>query len=230
MKTFKSILVSLSIFLAPVTYAEILEVFTWKAFPGEAQNLVKSMGQAAAIHTSLGAQVHAYQLDVGSPNQAFDYVLRWNDRQSWAATKEAATSSKEFANYWTKVSRNPSGELIASLEGINIDSTAQADSFKDYPVFRVFIWNPAPGKTLEVLENFAKAKKIHESLGAKVDSYVEGAGGTGNLHYLMNFKSWADLASFTDELEKSTAWRDFQLSVDPNISSLIRSHQGFKLF
>tara|TARA_B110000014_G_scaffold256578_1_gene239872 strand:- start:17709 stop:18401 length:693 start_codon:yes stop_codon:yes gene_type:complete len=224
------ILASIFLTLSPTTYSEILEVFTWKSSPGKIPTLIQHMRDSAVIHKNLGAEVHAYQLDVGSPNQAFDYVLRWDDLESWAATKEAQGTNKEMINFWKKVGARPSGELIASLEGINLDNTVKANSFDDYPIYRVFIWNPAPGKMAEVLNNFAKAKKIHESLGAKIDSYREGIGGTGNLHYLMSFKSWADMAKFSNELDQNKEWIEFQLSTDPNSSTLVKSFQGFQLF
>ena len=230
MKKINIAFASIFLILSPVTYSEILEVFTWKSSPGKIPTLIKHMSESAVIHTNLGAEAHAYQLDVGSPVQAFDYVLRWDDLESWAATKEAQSTSKEFQDFWKKVGRKPSGELIASLEGINLDTSVKADSFNDYSVYRVFVWDPAPGKLSEVLNNFAKAKEIHESLGAKIDSYREGVGGTGNLHYLMNFKSWADMAEFTNKLNESKDWMEFQSSTDPNSSTLVKSFQGFKLF
>ncbi len=229
MKKINTLVLSFLVFFAPITYAEILEVYSWKPFPGKGTDLVENMAEAAAIHTELGAVVNIYARDVGSSFQGFNYVMRWNDPASWAASREAASKSPKLAKFFQKVSRKPTGELVGSLEGLNLDFSVSADSFENIKVFRVYIWDPAAGKTQLLLENFATAKRIHESLGARVESYSEGIGGTGNFHYTLGFESWSALANFFVKLATNEEWSAFQASNDPTAATLVQSYQASAL-
>ena len=226
MKKINTLVISFLVFFAPITYAEMLEVYSWKPFPGKGTDLIESMAEAAAIHTELGAVVNIYARDVGSDYQGFDYVMRWNDPASWAASREAATKGPKLEKFFQRVSRKPSGELVGSLEGLNLDLSVSADSFGNIKVFRVYVWDPAPGQTQQLLENFATAKRIHESLGARVESYSEGIGGTGNFHYTLGFESWGTLAEFFVKLATNEEWAAFQASNDPTAATLVHSYQA----
>ena len=45
---------------------------------------------------------------------------------------------------------------------------------------------PRPGMMPDIYQTFMAAKDIHEKLGAKINIYNEGVGGTGNIHYVMS--------------------------------------------
>ena len=72
----KKLVISLSALLvsfSPFAVAEIIEVYTWKAFPGKGTLMLTNMAEAAAIHTDEGASVYMYAHNVGS-TQLVDYV------------------------------------------------------------------------------------------------------------------------------------------------------------
>ena len=227
MKKINFLLLSVILTVSSATYGEVIEVFQWKALQGKGAELLQSMVEASEIHTELGAVVNIYQRDVGSSYQGASYVLRWDDPVSWAASREKAATSPKLAKFFQRVSRKPSGELVASIEGINLDPSVKSDSFGNVKVLRVYVWDPAPGKTQKLLENFVTAERIHESLGARVESYAEGIGGTGNYHYTMGFESWTSLADFFIKLSTNEEWAAFQASLDAGDATLINSFQAF---
>lgn len=216
-------LVASTLWLSQTAFAEKLEVFTWEPMAGKGQALVQGMMAAAKIHNASGATVGIYQHDVGS-TQLFDYVLRWDDDAAWAKTK-ASNSSEEWQAFWAQASQNPSGKLIASLEGYNFDSSVKAKDLASHGPYRVFVWRPVPGNTATLLGNFAKAKKIHEGLGARIDMYREGVGGTGNFHYLMTWDSWEAMADFSVALQKNTEFQELMASSE-GTAVLVKSFQG----
>ena len=93
-------------------------------------------------------------------------------------------------------------------------------------VFNAFVWDPAPGKTGLLVSRMAEAKQLHEGLGARIDIYAEGIGGTGNYHYIVSFKNWTDMAAFTTKLNGSKAWAKFNSESDPTAATLIKSFSG----
>ena len=221
----KKVAISLSALLltfSPYAVAELAEVYTWKAFPGKGTLMLSNMAEAAAIHTAEGASVYIYAHNVGS-TQLVDYVLRWDNRGAWGATKDKSRGSEKWVEFWAKTSGDPSGELVSSLSGRNLDASVKAESFRGLNTYGVWVWDPAPGKNAEVLQTFAAATNIHQSLGARVDTYGEGFGGTGNYHYLLSFKSWSDMAAFQDKLVNDPRWLELWSSGDPNNSTLVRS-------
>ena len=224
----KKVAISLSALLlsfSPYAVAEVIEVYTWKAFPGKGTLMMSNMADAAAIHTAEGASVYVYAHNVGS-TQLVDYVLRWDNRGAWGATKDKSRGSEKWVEFWAKTSGDPSGELVSSLSGRNLDASVKAESFRGLNTYGVWVWDPAPGKNAEVLRTFAAATNIHQSLGARVDSYAEGFGGTGNYHYLLSFKSWSDMAAFQDKLGSDPRWLELMSSGDPNNSTLVQSFSG----
>ena len=119
--------------------------------------------------------------------------------------------------------------MQSSLVGINLESTKTAASFdKLWDVYNVFVWDAAPGEDALLLSRFAEAKVIHEELGARIDAYSEGSGGTGDFHYVISFKSWTEMASFNEKLAKSKAWAKFQSENNPESAKLVRSFSGSK--
>ena len=74
-----------------------------------------------------------------------------------------------------------------------------------------------------------KAKAIHEALGAKVNIYNEGIGGTGNIHYVMSLDSWSSMASSGDAIALSRELRVLQASATGQVTA-VGSIQGFPVY
>ena len=58
MKKINSLMAALFVMLSPITFAEVLEVYSWKALPGKGSDLIQNMVEAAGIHTELGAVIN----------------------------------------------------------------------------------------------------------------------------------------------------------------------------
>ena len=85
----KKFLFSLSVILfAQNSLGEILEVYTWKPFPGRSEQLLQTFQEAATIHSKLGIGVTINALGVGT-SQNMDYVLRYDDLESYGRLKDA---------------------------------------------------------------------------------------------------------------------------------------------
>ena len=57
----KKLVISLSALLvsfSPYAVAEVIEVYTWKAFPGKGTLMMSNMAEAAAIHLGRCKRVH----------------------------------------------------------------------------------------------------------------------------------------------------------------------------
>jgi len=76
---------------------------------------------------------------------------------------------------------------------------------------------------------FNQAKALHNSLGADVHIYSEGVGGSGNIHYVMLFDDWTELASFGDGLVGNQEWLALQASASGS-ATLLGSIQGIPLY
>ncbi len=101
----KKVAISLSALLlsfSPYAVAEVIEVYTWKAFPGKGTLMMSNMADAAAIHTAEGASVYVYAHNVGS-TQLVDYVLRWDNRGAWGATKDKSRGSENGSSFGPKL-------------------------------------------------------------------------------------------------------------------------------
>ena len=76
------------VMFAQASLGEILEVYTWKPYPGKAEQLLQTFEEAAEIHSSLGIGVTINALGVGT-SQDMDYVLRYDDLESYGRLKDA---------------------------------------------------------------------------------------------------------------------------------------------
>ncbi|MDG0979447.1 MAG: hypothetical protein P8O79_06935 [Halieaceae bacterium] len=210
-------------------FAERLEVFRWQALDGKTEQLVSALTEAAKLHEKTGASVGIFQMDVGVPgNATFDYVLRWNASADWAKTK-SYNASDEWLKFFSEATKNPSGQLMMSLEGLNWDAEVTASSFADDGPFRVFIWRPTPGMMSKIYETFMTAKGIHEKLGAKVNIYNEGVGGTGNIHYVMSWDDWGAMAKSGDAIAASKEFMALQMSA-AGLVTPVASIQGVPVY
>lgn len=71
-------------------------------------------------------------------------------------------------------------------------------------VLSVFIWDAPPGHDAQMYETAAKAKAIHEKLGAEV---FIGADQRGRLHYGISFDTAAARGKFIDQLSNNEAFQ-----------------------
>ena len=212
-----------------MAFAEHLEVYRWESLSYAPNALIASMMKAAKIHEKQGAHVGIFQMDVGSAGKpSFDYVLRWDNAEAWAKTK-SLNGNEDWQAFWTEASASPSGNLLWSLEGINLDRSVPAAHFKNHGPYRVYIWKPTAGEQGRMMTAFNQAKALHNSLGADVHIYSEGVGGSGNIHYVLLFDDWTELASFGDGLVGNQEWLALQASASGS-ATLLGSIQGIPLY
>jgi len=209
------------------TYAEVVEVFEWKANPGKNAELVQAFIEASQIHESEGAKVGIERFDVGGVQGAYKYILRWDSLEDWGSSKGKINSSPEWAEFSQKYPDGSLGQMTASLAGVNLDTTVRASDFDNPFVYSVNVWEANPGKTQELVQNFLRAEQIIESTGARVEIYSEGVGGNGKFHYVLIYDDWQDMAKSYANLRDSTEWATFQAStVEGNAGKLVSSHSG----
>ncbi|MDB2443788.1 NIPSNAP family protein [Gammaproteobacteria bacterium] len=194
--------------LIQTSFAEIVEVYRWEAYPGRQADMLATMQQAAGIHTSLGATIQINSLDIGS-TQNLDYVMRYDDLASWGESRDKNMESAEWAAFYASVASNPAGKLVASFSAVNNDADAMADDFDEQSVFNVSVWDPRPGSGVELAQGLEMAKGMHERMGARVEIYVDLYGGTDKMHYVMSFDSWTHHAEVFEAMESDEAWLQF---------------------
>ena len=151
-----------------LSFAEMVEVYTWKAFPGKGAEMINTFTEAKGIHEEAGASVAIIQRMTGS-TQEVDYVMRWDDATAWGASMDAANSPKmaaKWQSFLAKANLNPSGEMVRSVSGTNLDSSKKASDFDGSLVYGAWVWKVAPEKRADFVARVMTSKKIHESLGA----------------------------------------------------------------
>ena len=206
MKYIKKIIISFTLVVSLNTFSDVAEVYQWKAFPGKTQQMLQSMQRAAEIHEKEGAQVVIDLLNVGS-TPLVNYVMRWDDSQSYANFKDNQNQSEEWLEYWAEVNQDPSGEMVASFSANNLDQTRKASDFDGSYVYSVAIWKVEPGKDLQLIERFMESKAILENSGARVEIYRGNWGALNEYHFLLMYDSWTDLeASFTKLVTPGSDW------------------------
>ena len=194
--------------LIQTSFAEIVEVYRWEAYPGRQADMLATMQQAAEIHTALGANIQINALDIGS-TQNLDYVMRYDDLASWGESRDKNTDSAEWAAFYASVASNPAGKLVASFSAANSDAEMMADDFDVQPVFGVSVWDPRPGGGEGLAQGLEVARGMHERMGARVEIYTDLYGGTDKMHYVMFFDSWAHHAEVFEAMESDEAWLQF---------------------
>ena len=206
MKKLKNILIGIMLIFSANSFSEVAEVYQWKAFPGKSQDMLVSMGKAAEIHASEGAQVSINAHNIGS-TQLVDYVVRWDNSEDYAKSKDIQRSSEAWVEFWAESNQNPSGELVASFAGNNLDRTKKASDFNGSYVYSVSVWKVVPGKDLALIERFMESKSILEDTGARVEVYAGNWGAPGEYHYVLLYDSWTDLeASFAKLNVPGSEW------------------------
>ena len=213
---------------------EILEVYTWKPYPGKAEQLLQTFEEAAEIHSSLGIGVTINALGVGT-TQNMDYVLRYDDLESYGRLKDANFRDTSWNTFLAKARANPSGELVSSWSANNLDSSNMADDFTEQgQVIAFFRWQPAPGAAgLQAMTQGAMTSKpIHEDLGARIETYLINSGeNRGQVLYLMIYDSFSDMARTASAMASSSEWQSLLLenSTNPNFGTLVLSGQAMTI-
>jgi hypothetical protein len=206
MKKIKNILLGMMVIFSTTSFSEVAEVYQWKAFPGKSQDMLVSMGKAAAIHASEGAQVSINAHNIGS-TQLVDYVVRWDNAKEYAKSKDVQRNSEAWVEFWAESNQNPSGELVASFAGNNLDQSKKASDFDGSYVYSVSVWKVVPGKDMSLIERFMESKSILEDTGARVEVYAGNWGAPGEYHYVLLYDSWTDLeASFAQLNAPGSDW------------------------
>ena len=227
----KSFICSLIVFiLGQNSYAEILEIYTWKPYPGKAEQLVQDMNEAAKIHSELGITVTISALSLGTTGDV-DYVMSYEDLESWGSLKDATLKSTEWNAFLGKTRSNPSGELVDSFSMSNHDLLNRSNPFSEPgQVVAFFRWEPAPGAAgSEALrQGFTAAKVIHESLGARVETYqiMNGRDGVRDMMYIMIYNNYSHMASVNEQMLTNSEWIAFQQEANSQPSqaaTLLRS-------
>ena len=213
----RNFLFSLALFsLFQIANAEILEVYTWKPYPGKTDQLLLDMQEAASIHSGLGVSVSINALGVGT-SQDIDYVLRFDDLESWGRLSDAAVNSPEWNAFVAKVGENPTAELVSSFSLVNQDPSNMANDFTEPgQVINAFRWKPASGLegTNALRQGFLTAKGIHENLGARVETYeINSSVDVGQMQYLMIYDSYSHMAEVNAAMATDPEWLAFQSSV-----------------
>ena len=212
MKTIKNLVITSLLSFSTFTFADVVEVYQWKAFPGKNMDMMESMMKAAAIHEDQGAAVAIDLHNVGS-TQLVNYVLRWDDPKAYAKSKDIQASSSEWVEFWAEANSNPSGEMTASFSANNLDQTRMASDFDGSYVYSVNIWKVEPGKDLELIERFMASKAILERAGARVEIYQGNWGAPGEYHYVLMFDNWTDLEeSFSNLGRPGSEWASYMQS------------------
>jgi len=208
--------------------AEVLEIYTWKANDGELQNMLNAFMDAKAIHESEGdVVVSIEQTDMGGTGE-YQYTMRWDDLLQWGEYKDKIGNSEKWQEFWTNWSKNPSGQMVATIAGGSLDDS-KAEDYRDLYVWSAYEWKANPGRTAEMLQRMATSKSIIEKTGAKVTIYSEAAGGTGNYHFVMFYDTWTDMANSFQSLGNNQEWQSFSASNDPTVSTLISTNTGQKI-
>ena len=208
------------------SFTEVAECYSWNANPGKSAQFMNSVQEAAVIHTKLGANVGVYAMNVGGIGQEIQYCMRWDNILEWGKSKDKMAQSQEMQAFFAKASQNPTGTLVATISGANLDQSAKADLFDKPMAFQVQVWEVAPGRTLEAITTFQEAEKIIESLGMQVEIYQEGAGGNGKMHYVIASDNWTKLSEGFAALGTSEKWNKFIASVSPDGAKLVSTHNG----
>ena len=208
------------------SFTEVAECYSWNANPGKSAQFMNSVQEAAVIHTKLGANVGVYAMNVGGIGQEIQYCMRWDNILDWGKSKDKMAQSQEMQAFFAKASQDPTGTLVATISGANLDQSAKADLFDKPIAFQVQVWEVAPGRTLEAITTFQEAEKIIESLGMQVEIYQEGAGGNGKMHYVIASDNWTKLSEGFASLGTSEKWNKFIASVSPDGAKLVSTHNG----
>ena len=211
--------------LSAASHAEVAECYSWQPDAGKTAATLQTMQEAAAIQEKLGAAVGIYQINVGGSH--VDYCMRWDNIMAWGASKDQMMTSTELAEWFASV--KPSATMIGNITGANVDISVAADSMPGPWVYQVQVWELAPSSRAQTMARFEEAEAILEELGARVEIYTEAAGGTGLVHYVLQYPNWSDMAKGFMAIGQSEKWAAFVAENDPSTAVMVQSFNGVAL-
>ena len=210
--------------MSSAAFAEVVEVYRWKVFPGKDTETLALFEKSAAIHAGMGIPVQINRLNIGTTNQ-LDYVMRYDNVPSWGRLKDEASTNADFLELYAEFVESPPAELVESIRGMNLDPSIMASDFGDETVFSVYIWEPDRGTTSQLIEGFKLSEALHENYGARIEGYQESYGGTTKMHYVAFFESWSALAAFESNEDMVQFANNLNSNPD-STSTLITSFTG----
>ena len=145
----------LSIIWSSIGHSEILEIYSWKPHPGKANELMASMQEAAEIHADLGISVIISALGIGTSGD-IDYVLSYEDIESWGKLKDAINSSQRWNAFYQRLAENPFSELIQSFMMTNHHPSNKVNSYTQAAQLLAFL-DGNPRWASQEVKHYAKA-------------------------------------------------------------------------
>ncbi|MGI9292779.1 MAG: hypothetical protein ACR2PS_02260, partial [Pseudomonadales bacterium] len=93
---------------APGAVGKVYQVRIWESMPGRSQQTLKTAMGAKSIHEKLGASVGVNVDQFGR----LHYVTSFDSWEALGKFQSAAQASKEWKDYSSQFSANPSAELV----------------------------------------------------------------------------------------------------------------------
>jgi len=170
---------------APMAAAEVLQVNIFKPMPGNGAQTFAYGQEAKAIHEKLGGNVM-----VGADTEGrMHYAVTFENWAEWAKFRAKVNASKEITAFNKKVAANPSADLEDQYL-LNVPSPGGVGA-----VYQVFIWEPMPGRTGQLVQSGMQAEAILEKAGADVAINVDQL---NRMHFIISFDTWEAWAKFSD--------------------------------
>ena len=141
------------------SFTEVAECYSWNANPGKSAQFMNTVQEAAVIHTKLGANIGVYAMNVGGIGQEIQYCMRWDNILDWGKSKDKMAQSQEMQAFFAKASQNPTGTLVATISGANLDQSAKADLFDKPMAFQVRFGKLLRARLWKLSQIFKKQKK-----------------------------------------------------------------------
>lgn len=185
------------------SWADVGVVRIFDPQPGRANDLYAAGAKAEAIQEKLGAIVDVWIDQTGSMH----HVMSFANWEAWATFGTALEASNEWTAFIQGFAGNPPG----TPDGVIFLNTPVVAVSK--PVALVYSWNVMPGKTGAFIANAQEAAAIHQKLGASVGINIDDL---GDVHYEMQFDSWAAWAKYTTAIQQSKEWEAFITKANQN--------------
>lgn len=170
---------------APIAVAEVLHVNIYKPTPGNSAQTFANGQEARAIHEKLGGNVI-----IGADMEGrMHYALSFENWAEWAKFSAKIDASKEAVAFNQKIAAYPSAELEDQYL-LNVPSAGGVGA-----VYQVFIWEPLPGRTGQLIQSGMQAEAILEKSGADIAINVDQL---NRMHFIISFDTWDAWAKFSD--------------------------------
>ncbi len=176
-----------------LAHAAALNVTIWQAIPGKSAAMMESAMAAKAIQEKLGASVMIALDNTGRLHYGVGGFENWGAWAKWVAKLQ---DSEDWAAWQQRAGADPAAIqeenfILNTVPGT--DSPVGRDDLGS--VYQVFIWNPPGTNVAPLVERALEAAAIHAkagiAVGVSVDQHLR-------MHYVMNFKDWADWAKLQD--------------------------------